>query len=151
MLNLQRPAHAASTALLDEKYIVIKIAEVMSPNRTPLWDMVKQCGVNYVVGSFHGQSDRTSRAMTYLSYTSVMRMKTAYADGGFQMNVIESRPVDKAKLGLSDRDEEIEHACDLMRAMGSWALRSGATNGCQSSTGCASRQRRPWRRCRNRV
>ena len=99
---------------------MIKIAEVMSPNRTPLWDMVKQCGVNYVVGSFHGRSGPdVPRDDLPWSYTSVMRMKTAYADGGFQMDVIESRPpLNKAKLGLSDRDEEIEHACDLIRAMG---------------------------------
>ena len=72
---------------------MIKIAEVMSPNRTPLWDMVKQCGVNYVVGSFHGQSGPdVPRDDLPWSYTSVMRMKTAYADGGFQMDVIESRP-----------------------------------------------------------
>ena len=69
---------------------MIKIAEVMSPNRTPLWDMVKQCGVNYVVGSFHGRSGPdVPRDDLPWSYTSVMRMKTAYADGGFQMDVIE--------------------------------------------------------------
>ena len=48
-----------------------------------------------------------------------MQAKATYEQNGFEMAVIESRPpMEKIKLGLPGRDEEIEVVCALLHNMG---------------------------------
>ena len=98
----------------------MKIALVLGPQPGPVHILAKQCGVEYAVAGIGlNPIPNADKEQQPWSYTSLARTKKAYEDAGFKMAVIESRPpMEKAKLGLPGRDEEIEVVCELIRNMG---------------------------------
>ena len=96
---------------------MIQIAEFLPPTRSQLWDLVAQCGVTHVVGALGFETAFDGE--TPWSYAPLLRTRNAYADRGFQLSVIESRPpLTRAKLGLPGRDAEIDAVCELIDNMG---------------------------------
>jgi mannonate dehydratase len=118
---------------------MIEIAELLFPYPSTTWKLVKQAGVNHVVGvlPYDGQGHSwtknhgtgadaaaTADGERPWDYMSLVRLKTRYADAGFELVAIESSPpMDRARRGLPGRDEEIENVCDMIRSMGRLGIR----------------------------
>lgn len=99
---------------------MLRIAILAPPQASQRWTLMKQCGVEGAVGgiTLHPKPDAEPEEQPW-SYTSLAQAKAAYEAAGIPLEVIESRPpMEKIKLGLSGRDEEIEVVCELLRNMG---------------------------------
>jgi mannonate dehydratase len=94
---------------------MIKIAEVLPWNQTPLWKLVVQAGATHAVVFFGG--DGVPKRPWELE--PLRDLKSRIERAGMELAVIESSPpMDKIRLGLPGRDEEIELFNTMLRSMG---------------------------------
>ncbi len=99
----------------------IRFAEYLQPIPTPFWTTLRQIGVECVVSGLERASDvRGQRAIDLPWEEGALRLLVKrYADLGLRVVGIEDAPpLDRARLGLPGRDEEIEQFCTLVRSMG---------------------------------
>lgn len=95
---------------------MIQIAEVLPAQPTPLWKLVQQAGVRHAVGGLPFQDAGSENAW---DLGPMSRMKQRFDDAGYELAVIESSPpMNKIRLGLPGRDEEIAHFITMLRSMG---------------------------------
>jgi mannonate dehydratase len=94
---------------------MIQLAEVLPPQPTPLWRLVKQLGVEHVV-SFLGRDASGEPPWTL---GPLRGLKERLEAAGFHLQVIESSPpMQNIRLGRPGREEEVEQFITMLRAMG---------------------------------
>ena len=116
---------------------MIQLSEFFPPRPENSWKLVKQAGVDYAVGILNGgEHDQTmfqsvgGKGWTAddledapWSLASIRHDKELFQEWGFDLVAIEdSAPIDKVRLGLDGRDEQIEQVIEQIRAMGSLGI-----------------------------
>lgn len=99
----------------------IRFAEFLSPHPLPFWTTLRQVGVDCAVSSLNRSGYAAGHTAADLPWDegALRLLKQRYEDAGLDLVGIEdSPPLDRARLGLPGRDEEIEHFCTQVRAMG---------------------------------
>jgi mannonate dehydratase len=99
---------------------MIKIAVSLPPEPGLPWTLMRQCGVDYAV--CHSSLETIPNAAEDAQPWSLKRLRAwqeSYEGIGVKMAVIEGRPgMEKIKLALPGRDEEIDVVCRMLRNMG---------------------------------
>jgi mannonate dehydratase len=99
---------------------MIQIAELLTPQPTPLWRLVQQAGVRHAVGVLERDEGGPERPWDFMP---LLRLKKHYEDAGFELAVIESSPpMNKIRLGLPGRDEELEWVKTFLVNMGALGI-----------------------------
>ena len=99
---------------------MIRIAEFFQPDQESLIRLVKQCGVNDVVGSMDwSEGLEVPKERLPWSMDKLATQKKRYEETGFYLAALENRPpMEKVKLGIEGRDQEIEQVIELIGNMG---------------------------------
>jgi mannonate dehydratase len=101
--------------------VSVEFAEYLAPYPDSFWKTLRQIGVDRVVSTL----DRRPNPMGHRTadppwgHGALRMLVQRYEDVGLQVVGIEdSPPLDRTRLGITGREEEIENVCTLVRAMG---------------------------------
>jgi mannonate dehydratase len=99
----------------------MQLALFLPPQPTEMWTLAAQLGVTDAVSSLPRERDGTTSTWDYFS---LLHMRQRFADAGLRLSVIESwPPMDRVRLGLPGREEELDHICELITNMGALGIR----------------------------
>ncbi len=122
---------------------MIRLSEFLPPRPEASWKLIRQVGVDNVVGVLNGaeQDQRMfasvgaggwkadDRDEVPWSEKALAHNIEVYQDHGFRLVATEdTAPIDKARMGLDGRDEQIEHVIEQVRAMGRLGIPTLAYN-----------------------
>ncbi len=95
---------------------MIEIAEMLRPEPSAMWTLAKQAGVNYAVSGLLRDDGGPERPWELGPMRAV---KERFEEADIELAVMESSPpMQRIRLGLSGRDEEIEWFCTMLTSMG---------------------------------
>src|SRR5207253_2101835 len=115
---------------------MVTICELIEPDEPAIWPIVAQAGVSSVVTLLAGAEQQSRfvidekggaprlpdippRGERPWDRPAIEDLQRRYAAHGFTLAAIEdTAPLDRARLGLPGRDEQIEHVVDQIEAMG---------------------------------
>jgi mannonate dehydratase len=101
---------------------VLRLAEILlEPRACDAWSQLRQVGVEEAVGVLpRGMVDwRAHAAEQPWSYGPLALYRQQVEDAGFRLTVIEDNPpMDRLRLGIPGREDELENVLELIRAMG---------------------------------
>lgn len=122
---------------------MIQLSELLPPRPEKSWKLIRQVGVDNVVGVLNGaeQDQRMfasvgsqgwkadDRNEVPWSVTAIKHNIDLYDQHGFKLIALEdSAPIDKARMGLDGRDEQIENFIEQIRTMGKLGIPTFAYN-----------------------
>lgn len=118
---------------------MIQLSEMLPPRPEPWWALLRQCGVQNVVALLNG-AEQDQRMFASVggkdfgratgddapwSLEALRRNNEIFAAQGFTVVAYEdTAPMDRARLGLAGRDEEIDQVITQIRAMGQLGIRT---------------------------
>src|SRR5262245_42432323 len=93
----------------------MQFAVFLPADYSPMWALARQMGVDRAVTTL----PRAEAGAQPWDFYPMLHLKQRFADAGLEVAVIESAPpMERIRLGLPGRDEEIEWFCTLLRSMG---------------------------------
>lgn len=99
--------------------IPVRLAEMLPPEPTTLWALARQAGVTDAVSGTRGNPFADDGEKPW-ELMPLLRLKNRFAEEGLTLSVMEGGGPDlnRAKLGLPGRDEEIEGFLTMIRSLG---------------------------------
>ncbi|WP_169581985.1 mannonate dehydratase [Microbacterium thalassium] len=122
---------------------MIQLSEFLPPRPEASWKLLRQVGVENVVGILNGaeQDQRMFASVGASGWSADDREEAPWGERAIKRNIEiydehglrlvateDTAPLDKARLGLDGRDEQIDHVIEQVRALGRLGVPTMAYN-----------------------